>query len=336
MGFSLKKTLGSVIGGKSGPSNPYSSVDTSFLNSTAGFDFLKDPNSYNFLKNPGQYDFLKDPSAPITAGTNRFAEGLPESVKTFAGTYKAPTRTSTGAFQDYLGAIDAPSSVDDVQREIDSGMLSQLLGDVDTDTRNSIGSLKSDFADRGLSGPGMISDIEGNALAQAYSDAGKTKANLRGEYAGKELERLKAKELAKREAYGTRYGTEAGFDSQDQQIAAQGALSDASSFNEMLRTRASLGDSEAARILQASSTGSAQELQRKLGYAGFLQGEDEQYADALTEGQKLFAQLLNARDLGKVGVQAGLFNAGADREIAGRRPGATETLLGNTRISLGF
>lgn len=310
LGLKLAGNGNGLFGEKGGPANPFNPADPSSLFNTSRLDFLKNNKS-----NADQYDFLKN-----TRDANPFLNSLVSSGTTFADNYQAPTRTSTSAFTDYLSSINAPSSVDQVQRGVDSDLMNQLLEGIGTDTRNTVGSLKSDFADRGLSGPGMISDIEANALAQAYSGADKNRASVRGEFATKELERMKAQELAKQAALGQRYGTEAGFDTQNASIAAQGALSDSSQLNNLLSQQSQLAES-----------GKSRELQQKLGYAGLLQGEDQQTADA----NNLFAQLLNARDLGAYNVSSQNFNSAADRELAGRKPSLFDQLLNKVNFNIG-
>lgn len=293
----LSSLLG--IGGTPGPENPYGKPDLSYLNDTSKLDFLKNPDMYKSLLDTSGYDFLKKTSAP---------------VKSFASTYQKPTGSSDLAFNDLMGNINAPSSVDAVNGELDNDRLKQLMEGIDIDTRNTVGSLKSDFADRGLGGPGMISDMEGNALAQAYGDANRTRAGARTELAQKELERLKAREDAARTAYGSRYSNKAAEDTQDRSIAAQGAITD-------------IGSEEAA----ANRTN-----QNGLTFASLLDSGKKAYADSTGAASNLFAQLLNARDLGAAGINSTNYNNAVENQYKYAKPGILETLLGNTKINLGF
>jgi len=286
LGKKLKKAVKSVssgglsnilgYGGSAGPDNPYSTPDLSFLRDTSKLDFLKDPRS------------------------NPYVANLPSSMRTFAGSYRPPEDTSDTLFNDLLGAVpEGPTSSDAIYKEMDSERLAQMLEGIDIDTKGTVGSLKSDFADRGLSGPGMLSDIESVGLAQAYGDAGRTKAGARSEFATKELDRIRAREEAdrdaKRRAYEARYGAGIARGTQERDIASRGALSDAASFNELLGEQASLSSGQ----------------------------------------QNLFAQLLNARDLGYAGQTTGAYGDAEERRNKYAQPGYLDSILRNIRIGVG-
>lgn len=119
----------------------------------------------------------------------------------------APNDTSASDkyFDELMANISAPSSVDEVQRGVESDLMKQLLADIDRDTEGEMANLKLDFLDRGLGGPGQMSDIEGIALAQAGAEGGRKKASARSNYALAELGRIKAREEAARQALGGRY-----------------------------------------------------------------------------------------------------------------------------------
>lgn len=93
-----------------------------------------------------------------------------------------------------------------------SGQLSETLGGIDRDTNQSVGSLKMDFADRGLSGPGVGSDIEFNELsrARAYGDRNKTTAR-------------NAAATTLSSAYGDKYAADSGTDRLIAQLLQGGA-----------------------------------------------------------------------------------------------------------------
>lgn len=219
-------------GGSSGPANPYGAPN---------LDFLKDMSLFDYLKKP-----IADKANPL-GPTDQY-------------------------FQDYLGAIEAPSSTDAVRSEVEGDLMRQLLEGIDTDTKGDVGSLKLDFADRGLAGPGQISEMEATGLAQTYGDASKRKAGVRSQYALSELDRLTKREDAKRGAYQTRYG---------------------------------MGSDLYSQLLDLENA-------RELGYA----------------------DILNARDTTRATGQAGLYNAAADRQQAGKKNPIWEDILRGTRLSL--
>lgn len=307
------------FGGKSGPANPYSRPDLAYLADTSKLDFLKDPTALKGLNDPSEYNFLNNtPSNPYTAG-------LPSNMKSFDSGYNPGKGVGDDYFQSYLDAIGAPSSVDQVQSGIDSDLMQQLLEGIDTDTRHSAGSLKSDFLDRGLGGPNQMSDIESAGLGEVYGAGDKNKSAARLDFAGKELGRMKAKEEAKNEAYKTRYGVGTAADTQDKSIEAQGALSDSNLFNSLLGTQANLADATAGRTNQ-----------RDITRAGLIQGDQNKYIDTNSSMNQLFAQLLNARDLGAAGINSSNYNTAVDQQNKYAKPGILEQLLNNTSLSFGF
>jgi len=310
----LSSALGA--GGSSGPSNPVPLPDLSYLRNSRGLDFLKKPTGKNLL-NTSQYDFLKSYSQ------NPYTTNLADKAKTFTSSYRAPRATSNLDFNQLLGVIGAPSSVDQVQSGIDSDRMKQILEGIDTDTTHSIGSLKSDFLDRGLSGPGMASDIEGSALAQAYSDANKNKTAARTDFASKELDRLKAKEEALQGAYGQKYQTAVGRDTQATDIASKGALNDTNLYANLLGEQGNLQSQDLDR-----------QSKQILTMADLLKSGNESYATLNNSNAQLLAQLLNARDLGYAENQTGLYNAGANREQAGQTNGILDNILRNVQVSV--
>lgn len=312
------------IGGTPGPANPYSKPDLAYLADTSKLDYLKTPTA---AVGTSGFDFLKNPSAVAPSSSKLSA--IPDALKTFASTYQAPTGTSGLDFNDLINNINAPSSVDQVQGQLDNDRLQQLLSGVDQDTANTIGSLKSDFADRGLGGPGMLSDIEGNSLAQAYGDANVTKANARNTEAQGELDRLKAKETAAQGAYSSRYQNQVSTDNTDKTIAAAGAQNDVNSYNSatMDALKQQLAEEDAA----AGRTQTGQ-----MDYASLLNSNNQQAANNNNANSTLFAQLLNARDLGAAGINSTNYNTATQQQYQYAQPGPFKTILDNTKINLGF
>lgn len=312
-GGSLDDLMG--IGAKPGPANPYGKPDLAYLADTSNLDYLKTPTTA--LGTSG-FDFLKNPSA-VAPSTSKLS-ALPDALKTFASTYKAPTGSSGLDFNDLINNINAPSSVDQVQSQLDNDRLTQLLSGIDSDTKNTIGSLKSDFADRGLGGPGMLSDIEGNSLAQAYGDANVTKANARNTEAQGELDRLKAKETAAQGAYTTRYQNQVASDNTDKTIAAAGATNDVNSYNQSLQD--SLKQQLAEEDAAAGRTNTNQ-----LDFASLLNSNNQQAATNTNSNNALFAQLLNARDLGAAGINSTNYNTAVGQQYQYAQPGFLQDLL---------
>ena len=145
----------------------------------------------------GQIPGTKNPFAPPDLSFLKNKIDLTSGFK--------PIKNNDALFNDLIGNINAPSSVDQVQSQVDSDRMKQLLEGIGIDEKNVVGGTKSDFLDRGLGGPGQISDIEANALAQNRYDANRLRSGARTEFANSELGRLKAREEAARGAYGARY-----------------------------------------------------------------------------------------------------------------------------------
>jgi hypothetical protein len=283
---SLKKignvaTLG-LFNKQKGPSNPYGAPNLEFLKDTSKIDYLKNPDMFKFLLDPSRYNFLNDPSKSMPTTVNRGSESQ---------------------FGDYISRLNAPSSVDAVRSEVDNDLMSYLLGGVDEDTKKAIGSLKMDFADRGLSGPGVASDIEGQSLGNTYEDAIKAKGQIRGEFASKNLDRLAEREKAVADAYGTRYQAGVGYDIKD----------------------AELGEAAAERGVK-----------RDLSYADLLRSGTESYGNIAAEREALFAKLLNERDLGYGGVSSKAYSEGEDRKYQYAKPSPFEDILRNVRLGFNF
>lgn len=306
---------GDIFAGKPGSGNPNVPPNMQHLFDTSGFDFLRNTqdnlNRFTPLRDATMYNDLLTNNP-----TNQYAASLPSRGKTFAGTYTAPNRISTGSFQDYISKINAPSSVDQVRSGIDSDVMKRLLEGVDQDVKGAAGSLKMDFQDRGLGGPGMASDIEVSDLGGVYSEGAKLKGDIRSQYALAELERQKAQEQAVREAYGQRYGADVGYDTQATDIASRGAMSDAQFYNDLLKSQAELGEGEAGR-----------RNARDLAYADLKFKGNQAYTDVVSEREKLLAQLLNQRDLGAAGIQANLYDSAEERRQKYKEPSLFDKFL---------
>lgn len=293
LGKSLKKigktavqfgSLG-LIGG-----DPFSSPRDPAPNAP-NLNFLDDTSKFNFLQDPNRYGNLRD--AP---STNRFLVNPSDLVKGAAGV----GGNGDQAFQDYINSISAPSSVDAVRGEIDNDQLSQLLAGIDEDTKNASGDLSMDFADRGVAGPGQISDAEASGLGRLAGLGVKSKAAARVGLAQTQLQRLSDKEKAAQAAYGQRYGTSASEDEQMRQLYGQG-------YQDLFGA----GESEAGR-----------NIQQELGLDQLLSGDASTYAG-----------IINARDLSKAGQLSSAYNTQLNNRQA-RQPGIFENLLRNVNLNV--
>ena len=315
MGFSLGSVVKAVtspvsdllnFGGKKGPQNPYSAPNLSYLLDTSKLDYLKNPSMYNFLTDTSKYDFLKN---PVSAAP----------VKTFASTYTPPGfAKSDQLYSDLIGSTSAPSSVDQVRTELNNDQLDQTLQGIDQDTAQTVGNLKGDFLDRGLSGPGMISDIEANALAKAYGDADKTKAAARTQVGQSTLDLLKNRETAANAARTAAAGAGLSEDQLLNQIEAQGATTDVNAEN--------TAENNAKNLTN----------QNALSWTSLLNSGNQNYASALQGGNDLFAQLLNARDLGAAGINSTNYNTAVGQQYQYQQPGFLDNILRNIKVGFDF
>lgn len=185
----------------------------------------------DYETDPHLYDNLKAPITPTQTAD-------PNSIPSFDSLLKSgtPANTSDQMFQDLIGKIGAPSSVDQVQSQVDSQKMQELLDQIDQDTANQKGSLKSDFLDRGLGGPAQISDIEAAGLGDLGAGAVKAKSAARLDYANSELARQKAQEDAVNAAYGAKYNAGVATDTQNKNIAGQGALQQQQLYEDLLKS----------------------------------------------------------------------------------------------------
>jgi hypothetical protein len=173
------------------------------------------PNPFS----PPDLESLKQP--------NPYVENLTKNTKTYFD-YKPQTDAS---FQDLVKNIGAPSSVDDVRKQVNGDLMNQLLTEIDRSTNNAAASTKLDFLDRGIGGPGAISDIEANAVAQVRGQGADTRAKTSGTFMLDELNNLAKKEASLRDAYSSRYNAD-----------VAGASSAAGAYNAAATNQASLSN----------------------------------------------------------------------------------------------
>lgn len=138
----------------------------------------------SYLRNPGtQFDFLK----------NRV------------------NGTSSPYFNQYVNAVNAPSSVDQVYGELSNNYVNSLLRGVNQDTNTAMGTGTGGYLRRGLISPqsgGVSSDIASSGLASIASRGAQRAGDIRLQYGLADLDRLKQRENALQNAYATQYGTE--------------------------------------------------------------------------------------------------------------------------------
>ncbi len=300
--------------------SPIGIPDLSYLDKTGKFNYLKDKGNFSSLLDPNANRGLlgNDP--------NQYISALPNAAKTFASVYQGPGYgKSDMALSDLVRRADAPSSVDQVRSELNNDQLDQTLAGIDQDTTNNAGSIKSDFLDRGLSGAGMFSDIEANALGQNLGAGTRAKAAARTTLGQSSLDLQKAREAAAMDAAKTRATTFAGQDEQANQIAAGGATTDVGTYANLLGQQANLQGQDLSRNQEAENL-----------YYNLLNSSKNTYAGLTNTNLDLFAQLLNARDLGKAGQQTSMYNTGQQLEAGSYRPGLGNQILGNTSLSFGF
>lgn len=298
--------------GAPGPSNPYGAPNPTFL---------MDPARYDYMKKAGENPYIANLPGSAKTISSPYITNLPSQTKTFASTYKPPVGTSDAMFKDYINSVSAPSSVDEVQRNIENEQVQQMLREIGRGTEQSVASQKLDYQDRGLGGPGQMSDIEAVALAQTRGQGEELAAQTRLEALKAEIERQKAKELATQEAYKARYGVGAEADTQARQIAAAGAVSDVEGHNQLLGKQAELGLTEATQnaamqneLLKEQANLSTTDLNR--------QAQMDQARAALISGDyRTYAQIM-----------ADLYSGGEKNRVEGRIPSLAE----RTSINLGF
>jgi hypothetical protein len=183
----------------------------------------RNPSAKNFLLGTGKetnpynapnIDFLRDPTTPVDYS------GLKNPVSSDFG---APAKSY---FNSYIGAINAPSSVDAVRSGMNTEQMNNLISGVQRDTKQKFGSELSDYFGRGLIEPGVgaSSDIASNGLAQTAAEGARTAADVRLQYGLSDLERQAQREAEARNAYGMQYQYAIGADTQARGLTNQDLL----------------------------------------------------------------------------------------------------------------
>lgn len=167
---------------------------------------------YNPYQAPN-IDFLREAAPSVNYDFLRKPTNLTKKYQDFTNT--AP-KVGEQRFQDFIGSINAPSSVDAVRGELNNERLNSTVDSIYRDTRDKFGKdLMSSFG-RGIFDPstGADSDIARNSVAQIAASGARTVADARTTMGLGEIERLAEREAAGRDAYGARYEAGVGEDSQ--------------------------------------------------------------------------------------------------------------------------
>lgn len=230
----------------------------------------------------------------------------------FTDMSKASPALGDQYFQDYMGKIGAPSSVDAVQKGLDTQGVQQLMAEIDRMTRGSLASTKLDALDKGVGGVGGMGDVEANALAQVRTGGERNKSAAMLQAYQAELTRQKAREDAVNSAYGKRYEVGAASDTQGRSLMA-----------DLLGKEYAGGVTQSEGALNRASTQGMNYMNQILDYAlkkGSLSQEDAQF----------YAKLISGENQGAADRQAAY-----DRAIlAGRKPDASlmENLVAGSKI----
>ena len=291
------------IGKSEGPQNPYAPPDPSGLQKTD-------------VKNPYMDSIMKDLTGAKSGSFYDYYKAPETTAKGYMDYYKAPTETAGGYFDQYIQNINAPSSVDEVRREVEGQRYQDTLRDIGRATDIGMGRGVKGYLGRGLAGDGADSDITRIGLAQIAGQGQEAGARATLDYRGKELDRVGAREEAARGAYGERYRAGVATDSQMRQIAAQAAAGDQNAALQVdsqmreLAARAAEGDKNAA-----------DELARwKIQMQGTL-GENQ-------------ANRNLSRDTSYYDLLANLYTGGANRQQAGEKGGYLDSMLRNINLSV--
>jgi hypothetical protein len=99
------------------------------------------------------------------------------------GDVNKPLGSTEGLYDSIISAANGRGGADDE-------LMNTLLQGIDQDTNQAVGSAKLDFLDRGLGGPGQISDIEGSTLNSLRTNALQEKNKTRAQFTTDRLDRL--------------------------------------------------------------------------------------------------------------------------------------------------
>ena len=144
----------------------------------------------------------------FSKGVLDLQEKLASSSPSSADILKGVESSADQQFKEYLKQVNAPSSVDEAMKAIDTQTLQQTLADIDKLVAGNVADVKMGAQERGIGGAGQTSDIEQNAIAQVLGQGTESKAKAYTTLASQELQRQKSKEDQVIKAYGDRFAME--------------------------------------------------------------------------------------------------------------------------------
>ena len=144
----------------------------------------------------------------FNTGITKLQDKLTSTSPSSADILKGVESSADQQFQAYLKQVNAPSSVDEAMKAIDTQTLEQTLADIDKLVAQSTATTKADMGERGIMGAGQTSSIAENALAQVRAGGLESKSKAYTTLASQELQRQKAKEDQVIKAYSDRFAME--------------------------------------------------------------------------------------------------------------------------------
>ena len=304
--------------GKLKDNSGYSSKD--LLKGAASYGLGSQGKPYDYYQQP-DIDFLRQPAPSVGTdylkqfkGYGDFYKG-PTGFKGYNDFYRAPTEGREAAFQSYIEAINAPSSVDEVRSGMNKEQLDLLIGDIERDTRGKFGQGLIESFGRGLFDPstGADSDIARVTQGQIAASGGRSAAQARLGYSLADLDRLAAREAEQRQAYGQRYSTESARDTQMRDIASRAAQGDQAAYFQMqeIASRAAQGDQAAYMdLMKLGATGEQTNAQ--------LEAERRaELARLLMQGEATRVGNIRPGDYGGLGKTNDAFNQSFGQSFGG-------------------
>ena len=213
-------------------------------------------------------------------------------------------------FQDLLASVAGPSSTEEALKLAEGQGLEQLLAEIDRGTAGDVASLRLDFLDRGIGGPGQVSDIEANAIAQLQAGGARTKSGARTSVLTNQLGRLAEREKARTSALGLRYQTGAAA---EESAAARRSAEGMNFMNQVLdyaMKSGALSQEDAQFYAKLMSTEKENALGRTAAYNNALlgtRGKERDLLDYIQGGTGVFKDLFGGGDTSSMSGLASLF-----------------------------
>ncbi len=231
---------------------------------------------------PPNVDFLRTGAPTVNYDFLRTPTDLTGSYKGQGDFTTAAPERGEGAFQDYLGAIKAPSSVDAVRTELGRDALESTIGQIEQDTKERFGKDLSSYFGRGLIDPGRGagSDIASVGLAQVAASGAQTAADARTRLALGDIERLGAREEAERGAFGDYFKSAMSTDQQTRELTARAAAGDRDAYMQLVSQGADITGRDRLAYAEGMRTDADREAARRIALAQVLSGNAGAAADA--------------------------------------------------------